>query len=209
MPNDTISVSNKKPVTEMKTGGASLVKHQPPEDKKYNIETKHKLSGVDVAAAILLFPLMLSGCSSERGIEKTTSELSDTEKGGLDALLKDIYGQSLQLRRYATYYDATIYVDPVTNKKLDKPIITISAVTNYVSLEKQDPEAKGRILDGIAHQNVKWEENGTTKKLTIIDSYVGYDDASGVGYESIPGAMMGVPHTVVTIYPKKVRIETE
>jgi hypothetical protein len=209
VPNDTTSVNSKKPVNDMKTRGKIPVKQQAPEEKKYNIGTKHKLSGVDVAATILLFPLMLAGCSSERGVEKTTSELSETEKGGLDALLKDIYGQSLQLRRYATYYDATIYADPVTNKKLDKPIITISAVTSYVSLDKQDPEAKERILDGIAHQDVKWEEDGKTKKLTIIDAYVGYDDASGIGLESIPGAMMEVPHTVVTIYPKKVRIETE
>jgi|GEM_PF-2846229 len=209
MPDNNIQINTSRAFVADKNGNkstAAINREAPKDDGKREILT--------IAAGILLFPLMLTGCSKTSGSRvMRPNDLSEKETEAMLNLLMRAYRDHLDLVMRDNFYTETYLRDPIAMQayrrnssasktvpdKLDKPLVTLSAIVQYGSLKEID-DAMTKITAALNSSSITWNDNGRQIKVKIVEFEFLYEN------RSVPaGGFISLDKFIVI--PRKVSVE--
>ena len=203
-------------------GSAITIIKKAPEESKTSV--------LDIILSIVLFPLSISGCTSNqpggsqgtgpkttgpqgkhpetpvkmsgRQTIKEQPDLTPTEQKKLEAFLTEIYLKTLRGLAPGSIKTETLSTNPDTGEQLSRPITTVTAsMIGLILTKKGADETKRDISAALAGLSAQWYENGKARQIEILSADVIVDH---YGAE-----LNGVPGDKIIILPTKVRITEE
>lgn len=158
----------------------------------------------DVVLGLLLFPLMLTGCSKSGPKPVAPNTLSPSEKEAMFSLLRNIYKDVLGAdKEEMFFYHETVYFDIKLKKKIEPPLETTSVVIIGYILPQQEADIKAKIGKWLDELHVEWDENGVKKSLKLVQYSIEITiEDSGMG-----GGMFSMPKSKVVVMPEQVLIK--
>lgn len=154
-------------------------------------------------AAVAAITFMVTACNADNHTTiKTVDQLSESEKGGLDALAAAIYKEvepeGRLCMRYTTTYNVMPREDGSYGEKLDKPISLVSGAC--VGPHMLLPSTLAAIKEAMENKSITWTEDGKAHRIRIVEGFL----APSLGGA---GGSMGMSNDMVTIVPTKLEVE--
>ena len=118
------------------------------------------------------------GCGKSDSREMRPNDLSEKETEAMLNLLVRAYRDNLDLVMRENFYTETYLFDPIAMEtrvsdgpasvempeKLDKPLVTLSAIVRYRSQQEID-DAKKEVTEALKSSSINWDDNG--KQITV------------------------------------------
>ena len=144
---------------------------------------KNKYGILTTVVCVVLPLLVFNACSEMAGSkEMRPNDLSEKQIEAMLNLLVRAYRENLDLVMRENFYTETYFFDPIAMEsyhksrqasakipeKMDKPLVTLSAVVLYVS-QKEREEAKKKITRALKASSITWDDNGKQINVSISE----------------------------------------